>query len=50
MPIGEGNISWHAVFRALGELTSKPRLILELRDKAGILTSVEWLRERNLAR
>lgn len=48
--IGEGNISWHAVFRALGELTSKPRLILELRDKAGILPSVEWLRARNLAR
>jgi sugar phosphate isomerase/epimerase len=48
--IGEGNISWHAVFRALGELTSKPRLILELRDKAGILPSVVWLRERNLAR
>ncbi|WP_091524849.1 sugar phosphate isomerase/epimerase family protein [Aerobium aerolatum] len=48
--IGEGNINWHAVFRALGELTSKPRLILELRDKAGILPSVEWLRARNLAR
>lgn len=48
--IGEGNISWHAVFRALGELTSKPRLILELRDKTGILPSVQWLRERNLAR
>lgn len=48
--IGEGNISWHAVFRALAELTSKPRLILELKDKSGILPSVEWLRERNLAR
>lgn len=48
--IGEGNISWHAVFRALGELTSRPRLILELRDKAGILPSVEWLRARKLAR
>lgn len=48
--IGEGNISWHAVFRALGELTSKPRLILELREKTGILPSVEWLRNHNLAR
>lgn len=47
--IGEGNISWHAVFRALGELTSNPRLILELRDKAGILPSVAWLEARGLA-
>ena len=48
--IGEGNIQWHAVFRALGELTSQPRLILELRDKKGILPSVEWLRNLKLVR
>ncbi|MFB9223591.1 sugar phosphate isomerase/epimerase family protein [Paracoccus cavernae] len=48
--IGEGNIMWHAVFRALGELSSNPRLILELRHKSGIPPSVEWLRARNLAR
>jgi len=48
--LGEGTISWHAVFRAIGELTSQPRLILELRDKSGILPSVEWLRARYLAR
>lgn len=48
--IGEGNIAWAAVFRALGEFTSKPRLILELRDKAGILPSVAWLEARGLAR
>lgn len=47
--IGEGNIMWHAVFRALGELSSQPRLILELRDKAGILPSVKWLEDRGLA-
>ena len=47
--IGEGNIMWPAVFRALAELTSQPRLILELRDKAGILPSVKWLEERGLA-
>ncbi|TWB66453.1 hypothetical protein FBZ94_101125 [Bradyrhizobium sacchari] len=29
---GEGNIPWVAVFRALGRLTSNPRLILELRN------------------
>ena len=48
--IGEGNIAWPAVFRALGELSSNPRLILELRDKAGILPSVAWLQARGLAR
>ncbi len=30
---GEGNIPWPEVFRALGRLTSKPRLILEVRNK-----------------
>lgn len=48
--IGEGSIAWHAVFRALGELASNPRLILELRDKSGILPSVAWLQARGLAR
>lgn len=48
--IGEGTISWAAVFRALAELTSRPRLILELRDKAGILPSVELLKANGLAR
>lgn len=48
--IGEGTICWPAVFRALGEFTSKPRLILELRDKAGILPSVEHLNRLGLAR
>ncbi|MFC7704505.1 sugar phosphate isomerase/epimerase family protein [Plastorhodobacter daqingensis] len=47
--IGEGTISWHAVFRALAELDSNPRLILELRDKDGILPSVAWLEARGLA-
>lgn len=48
--IGEGTICWHAVFRALAEITSKPRLILELRDNAGILPSVEYLNRLGLAR
>ncbi|MTH79046.1 sugar phosphate isomerase/epimerase family protein [Paracoccus aestuariivivens] len=48
--IGEGNIGWHGVFRALGELTVTPRLILELRDKAGILPSVARLNQMGLAR
>lgn len=48
--IGEGTIAWHGVFRALAELTSRPRLILELRDKAGVLPSVARLRQMGLAR
>jgi sugar phosphate isomerase/epimerase len=48
--IGEGSIHWHAVFRALGEVTSNPRLILELRNKKGILPSVAYLNQLGLAR
>ena len=48
--IGEGTICWPAVFRALGEFCANPRLILELRDKAGILPSVEYLSRLGLAR
>lgn len=48
--IGEGNIAWPAVFRNLSELESNPRLILELRDKTGILPSVDYLKKRGLAR
>lgn len=48
--IGEGTIRWQGVFRALGELTSHPRLMLELRDKAQIQPSVQWLNAQGLAR
>lgn len=41
--IGEGTILWPSVFRALAKLTVKPRLILELRDKAGIPASMAFL-------
>ena len=46
--IGRGSIRWHEVFKALGELEARPRLILELRDKAGILPSMEWLEREGL--
>ena len=49
-PIGEGTIRWPAVFHALAELNSQPRLILELQDKAGILPSVAYLQSLGLAR
>lgn len=48
--IGEGTIRWQAVFRALAEFNSQPRLILELRDKTGILPSVAYLHSLGLAR
>ena len=33
---GEGNIGWAAVFRALGRLSSRPRLIIEVKDQTNI--------------
>lgn len=47
--LGEGNIRWHSVFAALGKLTSNPRLIIELRDKAKIRSSVDYLASLGLA-
>lgn len=46
--IGEGTILWPSVFRALGELESNPRLVLELRDCAGIPASMAFLAARGL--
>ncbi|UYV37270.1 sugar phosphate isomerase/epimerase [Rhodobacteraceae bacterium D3-12] len=46
--IGEGTICWHAVFRALAKLEEKPRLIMELRDKAGIPASIDYLTHEGL--
>jgi sugar phosphate isomerase/epimerase len=46
--IGEGSILWPSVFAAIGALTVKPRLILELRDKAKIPSSMAFLMEKGL--
>lgn len=46
--IGQGTIRWHAVFAALAELRSAPRLVLELRDKAGIPASMAYLEREGL--
>lgn len=46
--LGEGNILWTSVFRAIGALPVKPRLLLELRDKAHIPSSMAYLAERGL--
>ncbi|AJE47835.1 sugar phosphate isomerase/epimerase family protein [Celeribacter indicus] len=48
--IGRGSVNWHAVFAALGRLESRPRLILELRDKSGVIPSAERLSALGLAR
>lgn len=47
--LGEGTINWYAVFRALGELESDPRLIIELRDHAGVPASIARMAEMGLA-
>lgn len=46
---GDGAIRWATVFRALGRLNSKPRLILELRDHAAILGAARYLTDLGVA-
>jgi sugar phosphate isomerase/epimerase len=46
---GEGNIRWAAVFRALSRLTSKPRLIIELRNHDDVRAGAEHLKTLGLA-
>lgn len=46
--LGEGNILWTSVFRAIAELPVKPRLLLELRDKARVPSSMAYLAARGL--
>ena len=48
--MGEGTIRWASVFRALGALTSNPRLIIELRDTTRILEAADYLIKAGLAR
>jgi len=47
--IGEGTIHWPAVFRAIAALETRPRLILELRDHAGVPASMDYLAGLGLA-
>lgn len=46
---GEGEIEWHAVFRALNDCPAQPHLVLELRDKADIPKGFGYLRDLGLA-
>jgi len=47
--IGQGTILWPSVFAALAETGTNPRLILELRDKAGVIPSARYLQSLGLA-
>lgn len=40
---GEGNINWREIFRALAELPTKPRLLLELRDQTTLRRGADHL-------
>ena len=40
---GEGNVPWREVFRALGRLQGKPRLILEVRNKDTVRAGADHL-------
>lgn len=47
--IGHGTILWPGVFKAIAETGANPRLILELRDKAGVIPSAKYLADLGLA-
>lgn len=47
--IGHGTILWPSVFKAIAETGANPRLILELRDKAGVIPSAHYLKSLGLA-
>lgn len=47
---GEGEIHWHAVFKALRSLPKMPRLILEVNDELAVTKGAEWLAAQGLAR
>ena len=40
---GDGTVRWHAVFRALGRLSVKPRLLIEVKDKTQIRRGADYL-------
>jgi sugar phosphate isomerase/epimerase len=46
---GKGAVNWHAVFRALEQLSTRPRLIIELRDKAHVREGADHLVSLGLA-
>ena len=49
-PPGIGAINWHALFRALAEVDSDPRLIIEMKQAEDIPVGAQWLAAAGLAR
>ena len=47
--LGQGTILWPSVFDAIRETGATPRLIIELRDKAGVIPSARHLAALGLA-
>lgn len=45
---GDGTVRWQAVFRALGALSAKPRLVLEVKDTARIRQGAAYLESLGL--
>ena len=46
---GEGEIEWHAVFRAIADCASEPHLVLELQNKRDIPRGFAYLEKLGLA-
>lgn len=47
---GCGNINWYALFEVIRHLDEQPRMILELRDPADILSAARWLAEQGFVK
>jgi sugar phosphate isomerase/epimerase len=48
-PVGHGNLNWRAIFGRLANISSNPRLIIEIRDKSLIQASAAHLAALGLA-
>jgi sugar phosphate isomerase/epimerase len=49
-PPGRGQMNWYALFEALGQLSHRPRLILEIKQKDQIRAGAAWLAEQGYVR
>lgn len=47
--LGEGTIRWQSVFRAIGQLRSRPRLIIEVYGDRSVEQSIAYLQDSGLA-
>jgi sugar phosphate isomerase/epimerase len=46
---GDGSVRWAVVFRAIGRLSSKPRLLIEVKDQTNIRRGAAHLEALGLA-